>query len=256
MARNPDYLNKYIKQLLLTVVDKDGFALYKPKVFMRVKGPFVDTISFQVSQYGDKCFHIHYYKNLIAYPFLDINSYTVGNRLSDNRLNGDETEWCGFEEEQAKLAIESVINAYNKTIRPWFSAVSTIPEYIFEIVSQHNNKGFSSLESAIAFAEGGKRNRAWWICSDLVNDEEEDEEIGDDEKEEIRLHKRACQQYLDASEAESFFEMKTDSAGNSQILQALTQLPKPNSEVKSVDALLEIWRDQNIEKFKLLEYVA
>ena len=254
MTKSPDYLNKYIKKLLLTVVDKDGFALYKPKVFMRVKGPFLDTISFQVSQYGSKCFHVHYYKNLIAYPLLDIDSYIVGNRLSDNQHNGDKTEWCAFEEEQAKLAIESVVNAYNKTIRPWFCVVSTIPEYVFEIVSQNNNEWFSSLESAIAFAEGGKRDRAWWICSDLVN--EEQDEVGDDEKEDIRLANRACQQYLDVSEVERYFEMKSDSERYSEILQAIAQLPKSNLKVESVNELLGIWRDQNIEKFKLQNYVA
>ena len=82
MTRKPDYIKK-IKELLLPVVQKDGFILCKPNDFIRIQGPFIDSIGFQLSQYVSKQFYVHYYKSLISYPFLKIDTSKANSEMLD-----------------------------------------------------------------------------------------------------------------------------------------------------------------------------
>ena len=254
MVKKADYLKKYIEELLLPVAQSERFFLIKPKLLVRVKGPFIDCISFQVSQHGNKSFHVHYYKNLISDPLLDIDAYRVGNRLSSNEQNGDDTEWYGSDAGQAEFAIRSVVEAYTKTIRPWFESVTTIAEYVFELAASHQNRGFYSLEDAIAFAEGGKRDRAWWICSDILN-EAQVEAIGEAEKVKRLKVNEVCQQYSDTHDVESLLSLSSDDA-DGKIVGAISQIPSLDFQVRSIDDLLKQWKRVNIEKFKLSVCVA
>jgi len=244
MPTKPDHLKKYIKESLLPIVGEDYFKLYKSKDFVRVKGPFVDRISFQLSQYGSKQFYVHYYKNLISDPLLDIDSYRVGNRLSNNSENGDDTKWCGAQDAEAQDAITSVGQVYRETIRPWFKSLESIPGYFFEHFANNRNASLSSLEFVIAFAEGGKRERAWWLCSDIV------------ENKTTSSSKvlAACQKYLDSHDAEAMSEALTNERYAAS-RDAFADLPLPDTDHQTIDSLLEYWRQANLEKFKLEKFV-
>lgn len=244
MPTKPDHLKKYIKGDLLPILSEDGFKLYRSKDFVRIKGPFVDRISFQLSQYGSKNFFVHYYKNLISDPLVDIDSYSVGNRLTDNSNNGDDTKWNGNDDSEAQDAIMSVGQAYRKTIRPWFEALESIPGYFFEYFANNRDATLNSLELVIAFAEGGKRERAWWLCSDMV----ENKTTSNSKVLE------ACQMYLDSHDAEAMNEALTNER-YAATRDAFVDLPLPETEHQTIDSLLEYWRKANLEKFKLEKFV-
>ena len=253
MSKQTDYLNKYIKEILLPVAQEDGFFLHKPKELIRINEPFIDIISFQLSQYGSRDFHIHYYKNLLSNPLLNIHAYTVGFRLSDNRAN-DDTDWCGAEEDQTKQAIESVLNAYNYTISPWFQNVNSVAHYIYEKASNPQTLSLSDFDSAIAFAEGGKRDKALWMFTKIVDSDIPDG-VEDDTKEFLNQQKQACQKYLEVDEVESYSRMTGENTDR-KLLDALSQFPAPATDIKNIDELLKVWKERNIEKFKLSKYFA
>ncbi|PVV10014.1 MAG: hypothetical protein B6D77_08870 [gamma proteobacterium symbiont of Ctena orbiculata] len=244
MPTKPDHLKQYIKEILLPKTGEDGFQLYKSKELLRVKGPFVDQISFQLSQYGSKTFYVHYQKNLIAYPLLNISSYRVGHRLSNNSDNGDESEWRGSESDEAKKAIISVSDAYDKIIEPWFATVSSVAEYVFEYFANNHDATTKSLEIAVAFAYAGKRNPAWWICSDLLSEGIESDKV----------ILAACKEYIDVDEIEKQKEA-LQNEHYAKYHAAMADLAVPESRHDNINSLLNHWRQQNIEKFKLEKFI-
>ena len=239
MSEPPDYINKYIKKSLLPLIEQDGFKLFKPKLAIRLEKPFVDCISFQMSQYGSKAFYLHYYRNLISNPLLDIDSYLVGDRLSNNSLNGDNVDWIGDTNEKAEKAINSVQNTYLNTIRPWYESIKSVSDYVFEIAATTNHQEFKRLEDAVAFALGGKQERAWWVCSDIINNENQNAD-----KREIY----ACKELIDIHELESQSKMNSGNT-DPKILEALSVLPR--SGEGTISDLLEVWSDRNIKALKL-----
>lgn len=244
MSTRPDHLKKYIKEILLPILGEDGFKLYRPKDFVRVKGPFVDRISFQLSQYGSKNFFVHYYKNLISDPLVDIDSYRVGNRLMNNSENGDDTKWCGAHDAEAQDAIASVSHAYSETIRPWFESLESVPEYFFEYFANNRDATLNSMEIVIAFAEGSKRERSWWLCSDMVESQTTTNQAV----------LAACQMYLNSHEAEAFNEaLKNDRYAATR--DAFAGLSLPETDHQTIDALLGYWRQTNLEKFRLEKFI-
>jgi hypothetical protein len=250
MSRKSDFINQYIRESLLPVVAADGFALYKPKHLIRLRGVFIDSLAFQLSQHGSRSFHLHYATNLLANPLLNLDSYSVGHRISDNRDNGDDRVWCGQQESQAKSALDSVIEAYQITLRAWFDSVSTIPEYLFEKASDPQIKDFNDMDSVIAFAEGGKPNRAWWICTEII----ESASVDNDENERKEQTISACQLYLDVSEIESLLQAESGS-NDFRLLDALKAVPTPDREIQSIDELLRNWRGNNVNRLKLNKFI-
>lgn len=244
MPRKPDYLAKHIKTTLSSIVGPDGFKLYRPKVFVRVRGPFVDEVSFQLSQYGSKTFYVHYFTNLLAYPLLDIDSYTVGQRISECPGVKDEVRWHGATDEGALEAIHSVGRAYETLIRPWFSSVGSIPGYVFESLAMNRGSNIETLEFATAFLEAGNSGRAWWICSDILQQ-------GSAVDSEVR---KACQEFIDTDEAEKLREILNNETYTTHREQ-FADLPVPETAYSSVESLKHGWRARNLERYGLKEFV-
>ena len=101
-----------------------------------------------------------------------------------------------------------------------------------------------TLEFATAFLEGGHTGRAWWICSDLL---EQDAELDTDVRE-------ACQEYVDTDQADRINEVMT----NDKYLEhreKYSSIPVPDTPYSSLDSLRLGWRKRNIERFGLEEFV-
>jgi len=250
--KNPDHIRKHIKDTLLPVAAEDGFQLYKPKVLVRVAGPFIDVISFQLSQYGSKRFYVHYHRNLIADPMMTIDSYDTGYRLSDNSKNEDLREWAGLEESQSKNALLSVVDAYEKTIHPWFESSGSIQGYVFAYLVKNNVKTINSLKMAIAFYVAGEKNRCFWICNDIVDEYEADPE-GEDQHPEYLTYVKA---YQESEEAESIQALLENENAQKYASKSGKKLPEvPDIEYKTVNSLVDSWRESNVKKYKLEKFV-
>jgi len=248
----PDYIANQIKKLLLPVAEKDGFRLFKPKQLVRVKQPFVDVIGFQISQYGTKLFYVHYYRELLANPMMKLGSYSMGYRLSNNQENSDSRKWVGLEDLQAQEALLSVVDAYKSTISNWYKSTESIDGYVFEYLVKNRVKTINSLNMAIAFYEAGKTDRSYWICNDIVDEYEAEPKNKDAYPEHLKYVKK----YLESSEAESIQALIESEEANRLASKSGLSIPSaPNVEYKTVDHLVNSWREMNINKYKLENFV-
>ena len=163
-----DFINRAITAELKPILEADGFFRRHPKCFVRVRGDLVDVLSFQVSQYGSRLFYVHHFCNLLPDPNWEsvIAGYQVGNRLSAK--NGDGTDWIGDSEENANVAMGSVVRAYEMTIRPWFETIPDVRNWIVEYIGT-GRSSVRAFDMAVALALIGKKNRSWWILCDLID---------------------------------------------------------------------------------------
>ena len=244
MPRKADYIGKYIKSSLLPVVSEDGFKLYRPKILLRVRGPFIEQVSIDLTRHGTKSFYVHYFSNLLAHPMLNINSYSVGNRLQKHPDDGHKVSWRGATDEGASKAIDSVVDAYLRHIRPWFESVGSIPGYVFEELAKGRGRSMETLGFATAFLEGGHTGRAWWICNDLLEGVSElDAGV-----------REACQEYVDTHQADEINEVMT----NDKYIdhrEHYSSIPVPDTPFSSIESLRIGWRKRNIERFGLEDFV-
>lgn len=249
MARKPDFLRKQIKSTLVPILARDGFRLYRPKDFVRVRGAFVDQISFQLSRHGSRKFYVHYCKGLVSDPLLDLGSYTVGERLSNNPDPSDDTAWRGATDGEAQLAIESVAQAYRGHISEWIESTDSIPMYIYRYLLKNRRGTLESLEFAVAFLEAGETGRAWSICSDLL-------ENGSDLRDEVR---EACQEFVDVEEAAKMKLFLTDeryAESRKEFGNRFRDLGLPQVQHDSLSDLMAHWKSRNIERYGLVEFAA
>ena len=249
MARKPDFLRKQIKSTLVPVLARDGFRLYRQKDFVRVRGAFVDQISFQLSRHGSREFYVHYCTGLISDPLLDLASYTVGERLSNNPDASDDTPWRGATDGGAQLAIESVAQAYRGHISEWFESTDSTPMYIYRYLLKNRRGSLESLEFAVAFLEAGEKGRAWWICSDLL---ENASDLSDQARE-------ACQELVNVEEAAKMKLFLTDekyAESRKEFGHRFRDLELPQVQYDSLSDLMAHWKSRNIERFGLVEFTA
>lgn len=245
MSQNKDYLNTYINEILYPMLKEDGFMLWKSKTFIRLEGDFFDVISFQLSQYGTKNFHLHYHKNLQALPEVTLSSYSVGYRISNNSVNGDSTDWNGSSNSNAEDAIQSVCRAYLATIRPWFDSVKTVKDYTFERIALNRNVSINHLEVAVAYALDKKFDVAWWICRTIIH-----EELSEDKR-----VLASCIEYLNSDKLEKlkkFDDYEREDAIKFFDSTSGTELYE--SPYDSIDMLVKSWRDSNISRLKLEKF--
>jgi len=129
MTKKIDYIKKEItKQLKPRLIEKCFYRTY-PKVFERVRGDIIDTIEFQMSQYGSQLFYIHYYCSLLPVE----KSYRRHEiRYRDSRNDNDDIDWIGDNEENARKAILSLLNALEEKILPWFDSIKSIEYFMVE----------------------------------------------------------------------------------------------------------------------------
>jgi hypothetical protein len=258
MSKVKDYLKGDIKKSLLPKVATFGFGLYKPKMLLRVKDGFVDVISFQLSRWGSKRFYVHYYKNPLSNPMLQFESYYVGERIGDNKSNGDSTQWIADSEKTSKVAIQSVTDAFMNTIMPWFDEVQGPKDYAFEKVSSHGNDRLNEIEDAVVFFDAGKEGRCWWILSDLLQLEPPDD-MSDDQKKVLDTRNRFCKEYLNVNDLEDYNKVKSNPAnftGSEKYLEGMEKIVNFDLRTSTLKELIEIWKRENIEKFNLEKYVS
>ena len=240
-----DHLKKYIKQQLLPTLAADGFHLYRPKRLIRIRDPFVDIISFQLSQYGSKRFYVHYSIKLLGDPLFDLSGYNLGYRLSNNRENGDETDWVGMDAFQAQQAIDSVVDAYRKTISVWFNEVDSIAGFVFAYFIKNRTASINNLQMAVAFHEAGEQNRASWIVRDII-------ENGDTENAD---YLEFCIAYQKSKEAEGIQSLLADDRVLEYMKRKNKTLVVPDNDHKSAESLIGHWKQNNIEKYKFQKYL-
>jgi len=103
------YLNKTITKYLKPFMVKNEFHRLKPRVFVRIRGDIVDTLSFQMSRWGNG-FYIHYFSNLIYAD--EVYTYKhVGNRT--------ELIICTCDNEiSTQTAVQDLINLTFRTTKP------------------------------------------------------------------------------------------------------------------------------------------
>jgi len=150
-----DWIRKSITKYLKAPLEIEGFYRSQPKHFVRVRGNLVDNISFDLSQYGSKSFYVHYFTNLAcsANTKSITSSYYIGNRI--HRCKDDDTKWIGDTEETANLALNSVLQAIEIEVLPWFESYSTIESYTLELAGQYTST-YESLDLLMALILCGK----------------------------------------------------------------------------------------------------
>lgn len=168
MTTKKDHLKSAITEKLAPILFNHGFTRFKPKHFVRVEGDLCHSIAFQMSRYGDQTFYVHYYVNLLCAPDMDIESYRIGDRLSSAPAGFP--AWISDREDNAAAAIDGVIASTQELILPWFANVRTVRDFIVEWVANPETK-IDNLDMAVALLGAGYRNRAWWICDALSNED-------------------------------------------------------------------------------------
>jgi hypothetical protein len=129
MSKKINYIGKAITKYLKPVLEDRQFYKTHSKVFQRIRGDIIDTIEFQMSQYGSEVFYIHYYCSLLPSD----KEYSYGDvRYRDERNENDNIRWIGDNEENANNAMHSLINALEIKILPWFDSIATVEDYMIE----------------------------------------------------------------------------------------------------------------------------
>ncbi|GAB6141025.1 hypothetical protein JCM14076_17540 [Methylosoma difficile] len=196
MSKQPDFIKQAITQHLAPVLTNAGFYRYKPKHFVRIRGEIVDSVGFQVSQWGSRDFYVHHYVNLLSDPNMSIDAYSIGDRV-DGPPDRD-VKWNGADENSASLALQSVTKLVEEEVLPWFESIHSIRDYIVAYVANPNTH-LESLELAIALIRTGTTNRAWWICHALAQASHYTQPMEAFEQQQMQL----AQQLQEAIESES-----------------------------------------------------
>lgn len=165
MTKGTDHVRSAISAQLNPVLSAAGFHRYQPKHFIRIRGELIDCIAFEMSRYGDKQFHVHYYVNLLSDPAMSVHSYRLGDRLH-TAPKADDVPWAGPTEESANAAMHSVVSSVQEFFLPWLDSIASPRDYVYAYVANPTTK-MESLQLAIALLLTGTTNRPWWICDSL-----------------------------------------------------------------------------------------
>ncbi len=250
MPENPEYLSAALRSILWPLLSDTGFRRHGERLFLRLREPFVDAIGVQLSLYGSGDFFVHFSVRMLANPLLDVDAWRVGKRLSDNRDGGDDRDWNASDARRAELAVSSVRSACEERLLEWLDSIVTPADYVFELASdaQRFAENLSGLEAAVAFAEAGRRQRAWWICNEILRQFE----AVPAESEEDRLTEQFCRQFIEADEREQqALAFQSPEAFAPELLEALAASDGSTAEAADPEALLQGWRQRNIDRLGL-----
>ena len=208
-----DFLRAEITRQLVPLMTDAGFSRIQPKTFHRRHGDLLHSLSFHGSWSGGATFTMCRTVSLLCNPFCDPNTLEVGD--AHQRADDDEpyVPWQGRTAEEADAAIASAAGVVREIALPWFDRVRDLPGYVFAYVANPNNH-INDLCLAIALARGGEHNRPWWTCE------------------------RLSPKLQEASDYEQ--------ARRERALELQSAL-----DTGRTHALLDAWRDQSLEKFKL-----
>jgi len=154
--------NAYLKAKLRSL----GFVKSGALGAIRIRDIFVDRLELQASRWGD-LFYLHHSVTVAADLMIGkSSSYFVGKRLQRGR---DDTSWNICATNTVEHVFDSIFNCIDADSLPFFESVSRYQDYLFEIFSDSNfsEKNFS-LDSLVAFIGSGKHDRAFHICTDIM----------------------------------------------------------------------------------------
>lgn len=208
-----DFLRAEITRQIVPLMTAAGFTRSQPKTFHRRHGDLLQTLSFHGSWSGGATFTMCRSVNLLCDPFFQPTTITVGEGHQRAERDDPYVPWQGRTAEEAEAAIASAARVARDIALPWFERVRDLPNFVMAYVGNPNT-GINDLDLAIALARGGEPFRAWWICE------------------------RLSPKLPDASDREQ--------ARRERALDLQSALDRGQ-----VEALLDAWRDEALEKFKL-----
>lgn len=123
----------------------EGFQRTKERLFLRVRGEFVDCVHIGFGRWGSDSIYVYFSVHLIADPILNIYSYEFGDRTS--------IKWFPKSHEKALAAAGVIVQEIRRCALPWFECIASIEQY-------EGATNQYAWESALCALLGGDEGRA------------------------------------------------------------------------------------------------
>jgi len=137
MKQFKDPTKNAVRHIFEPYLNEHGFTRHKEKDFNRIRGDLVDHIYFGFGRWGSEVMYIYFSTHLLLDPTLNINTYTIGDRISE--------KWNPVDHDSAINCANHIVKQLDQSALKWFNYMDSVEKYQGAICNHSSQLAFSAI---------------------------------------------------------------------------------------------------------------